>query len=91
LARENRTGKCQAGLLTALAAIGFVQQLKDFHGVFGMGHRLLSLPFSDNYYIAGKIFFFKVQMMVGFVNAQRNMITAAGPRAHYMAFLERKG
>jgi hypothetical protein len=36
-------------------------------------------------------YFFKVQMMVLFVNAQRNMITAAGPRAHYMAFLERKG
>jgi hypothetical protein len=39
VARENGTGKCQAGLFTALTAIGFIKQVKDFHRVFGMRHR----------------------------------------------------
>jgi len=90
LARENRTGKCQASLLTALAAIGFVQQLKNFHGVLGLGHRLLSLTFFSIPYCRQHIFF-KLQMMVLFVNAHRNMIAATFPGTHNKAFLERKG
>jgi hypothetical protein len=42
-ARKHRTGKCKTGLFTTLAAIGFIEQLKDFHGISGRWHAADSL------------------------------------------------
>ena len=39
VAHEHGSGKSQAGLLPALAAIGFVQILKNLHGVLGSRHQ----------------------------------------------------
>jgi hypothetical protein len=53
LPHENCTGKSKTGLLAALATIGLVEQFKDFHGVFGMRHMVLSY-----YWLEDTIFLF---------------------------------
>ena len=44
LALEYGCGKCETGGLVAFAAVGFVEQLEDLHGIAGAWHGAVSFP-----------------------------------------------